>query len=213
MYKKKYRLLAILNFIFGACAIALYLPYTFEAFNIKGMGWLNFAPDLFKSNYFDVLIYFGIFLLVWFIVTNALSLLSYVNMPKLAFKISIISALILPLIYVMALKFDFMLEFWIKSIAPNIKMISYIFACIAVGSFILGLVLNFTKENRANLHHILQALVMSILLILLIAVNGWCGWSIGLSALLKLFGVLMGLFATYLPISSIVLFVCAKKRY
>ena len=132
-------------------------------------------------------------------------------MPKLLFKISIISALMLPLIFVLASKFDWALKFWIKTIAPDIKMISYILICVSVGSFVLGLIFNFTKDSKANLHHILQALVMCALMVLLVAINGWCGWNV--KNILKLFGVLMGLLAIYMPISSIIMLICAKKRY
>lgn len=209
MYKKRYRLLALLNLILGVCAICLYVPFTIQAFDIKGFGWLGFAEDLLKNNYYDVLIYFGIFLLIWFIVLNLFSILSHVNVAKLTFKISVISALILPLIYVLALKYDKVLDFWIKYIAPNIKIISYIVLCVAIGSVVLGLLFNFTKENRANIHLIMQALIMCILLSLLIAINGWCGWSVNI---IKLFGILMSLFAIYLPFSALLLTICAKMR-
>lgn len=209
MYKKKYQIFAILNLILGACAICLYVPYTIQVFNIKGFNWLNFAKDLLKTNYYDVLLYFGIFLLMWFIILNLFSILSNFNVAKLAFKMAVISALILPLIYVLGLKYDEVLELWIKYIAPNIKMISYLFLCISIGSFALGLLFNFTKENRANIHHIVQALVMCILLSLLIAINGWCGWSVNT---IKLFGILMSLFALYLPFATLLLTICAKMR-
>lgn len=209
MYKKGYQTLAILNLLLGACAICLYVPYTIQAFNIKGLEWLNFAKDLLKNNYYNVLLYFGIFLLTWFIGLNLFSILSHFNVAKLAFKISVISALILPLIYVLALKYDEFLELWIKYIAPNIKVISYMFLCISIGSFALGLLFNFTKENRANIHHIVQALAMCVLLSLLIAINGWCGWSVNI---VKLFGILMSLLAIYLPFSTLLLTICAKMR-
>lgn len=209
MHKRGYLILSMLNFIFGVCAIFIYLPYTLEAFNIKGFGWIDYAKDVLNSDYYNALIYFGIFLLTWFIVLTFISLLSHINLPKLSFKLSTIIALILPLVFTLAIKNDKALEFWIKNIAPDVKMVSYIFLCVSWGTFGLGLVLNFIKDNRANLHIILQALTMCVLLTLVVAVNGWCGWSINLS---KMFGILMALFAVYLPISSIVLIICTKKR-
>jgi len=210
MNSKNYQALAFLNFIFGMISICLYLPYTIQAFNIKGFKWLDFAKDLLKSNYHNMLIYFGAFLLIWFIALTLISIINNVNLAKLSFKVSTILALLIPLVYVLALKNDWALEFWIKNIAPNVKMICYIALCVSVGLWGLGLIFNFTKENKANLHHILQALIMNVLLILLILIQGWCGWSVGNP--LKIFGVLMGLFAIYLPISSFVLLICAKKR-
>ena len=209
MYSKKYNSLAFFNLIFGVCAICLYLPYTLSAFNIKGFGWLDFAKNILKSKYFDVMVYFGIFLLIWIIALTVISLPCRINLSKLLFKLSTIVALALPLIYVLSIKYDFALEFWIKNIASNIKMISYVLLCVSGGCFILGIMFNFTRDGKANLHQILQALAMCVLLAVLIAVNGWCGWKVNV---IKLFGVLMGVFAIYLPISSIVLMLCAKNR-
>ena len=210
MYNKRYQMLAMLNFILGICAICLYLPYTIQAFSIKGFKWLNFAKDILKDKYLDVCIYFGIFLLAGFIILNLFSLFSHTNFSKIAFKISIISALVLPLVDILSIKYNWMLDFWIKSIAPNIKMISYILLCVAVGSFVLGLILNFTRKTRANVHIIVQALIMCCVIVLFIAVRGWCGWDI--SNIDKLFGILMSVFAIYLPISVILLIICVKNR-
>ena len=71
--KKKYLTYAIGNLILGLCAIILYLPYTLKAFKISGFAWLDIAPDLFKGNYNDVLIGFGIFVLLWLILINVIS--------------------------------------------------------------------------------------------------------------------------------------------
>lgn len=207
---KKYTLLLFFNFVLGFCAIILYLPYSLSAFNLKGFDWLNVAPDLLKSNYFNTLIYFGIFLLVWFICINAFSLLTHPNLPKTLFKLTSIISLILPLVYVLALKYNWALEFWIKNISKNVKMISYISLCVSWGTWLLALVFNFTKRHKANINHILQALIMCALLTLIVAVNGWCGWSI--SNPLKIYGVLMGLFAVYLPISAIIMFIGRHSR-
>jgi len=210
MDKKNYQVLAFLNFVFGIIAICLYLPYTIQSFNIKGFQWLNFAKDMLKENYSNALIYFGIFLLMWFIVLTLLSIISNVNLPKILFKLSTILSLVLPLIYVFSIKYDFALKFWIKNIAPNLKIICYAFLCVSVGFSVLGLIFNLMRQNKANFHNILQAVIMNVLLALLLAVQGWCGWDIENSV--KLFGILMGLFAIYLPISSIILLICAKKQ-
>ena len=208
---KRYSQLAVFNLLLGLCAICLYLPYTLEAFDMPGFDWFKFVPDMLKDNYGKVLIYFGIFLLLWIIGLSVLSLLNKPNLPKLLFKISAISALILPLIYVCAFEFEWAREFWVKNISSDIKMISFVVMGVSCGSFVLGLVYNFTRKNRANLHLIVQALVMCALLVLLVAVNNWCGWDI--KNVLKLYGVLVGILAIYLPISSIILFMCRKNRY
>lgn len=208
--KKGYVKLSIINLLLGICAICLYLPYMLEAFNMAGFDWFKFVPNMLKDNYFDVLVYFGVFLLLWITALNVITLLSRPNRAKLVLKISTISALIIPVIYVLALKNNNALQFWIKNIAPNIKMISFIFLCVAWGSFILGLIFNCTRKNHANLHHVLQALFMSLLLTLLVAANGWCGW--GINNITKIYGVLVGLFAIYLPLSSVILFICRYKR-
>ena len=208
--KKRYSQLAIWNILLAICAICLYLPYTLEAFDMPGFEWFKFVPDMLKTNYYDVLIYFGIILLLWFIGLNLITLLSHINLPKFLFKICIIVSLILPLIYVVALKNDSALNFWIKNIAPNIKTIAYVFLCVGWGTFILALIYNFTRKNHANLHHIIEALVMCVLLTLMIICNGWCGWNF--DNIIKLHGVMVGLFAIYLPISVVILFICRNKR-
>lgn len=210
MQNKTYKILSVFNFMLGICAICLYLPYTFKSFNVKGFDWLDFAKDLFKNNYLNVLIYFGIFLLLWFIVLNLISIPYRINLPKFLLKISVVIALALPLIYVLSIKYNWALNFWIKNIAPNIKTICYVLLCSSVGCFVLGLICNFITRGKANFHHVLQAIVMCALLALIIAVNGWCGWKV--DNVLKMFGVVMGLFAIYLPISSIVLIICRKSR-
>ncbi len=209
--KKKYSTLAFFNLLWGVCAILLYLPYTLDAFEIKGFKWLReFAPEMLKENYFKVLIYFGVFLLAWIIILSVLSLATRPNLPKLLFKISAISALILPLINVLAMENEKVLEFWIKNIAEDVKMISYVFLAISLGSAFLGLMFNLSRDRKANLHLVLQAIVMCTLLALFVALNGWCGWEI--KEVIKMNGILMGLFAIYLPISSIVLMLCKNKR-
>ena len=205
---KKYLTLSLINFLLGICAICLYLPYTLDAFNVQSE-WLNFAPDILKHNYADSLIYFGIFLLLWIILLNIVSILSHANKAKILFKLSSVIALILPLIYVLALKYDWALEFWANNIAKNIKMISSVLLCISFGSLIFGLVLNFTNKNHANLYHIIQAVFMCLTLALVVAVNGWCGWDVGVD---KMFGLLMGTFAVYLPTSAVILFIIRNKR-
>ncbi len=208
--KKKYLMYAAGNFILGLCAIILYLPYTFKAFNISGFDWLDLAPDLFKSNYHNVLIGFGVFILIWLILINAISLINFPNIPKTLFKSSIIVALILPLVYVLALRSEIVLEFWLKYFSKNIKTISCSLIFISCGLALLGLLYNFTRRKHANLHHILQAFTMCLLLILLVMSNGWC-WQI--AGVEKTFGLLMGLLAVYFPISSLVLYLFRKIRY
>ena len=208
--KKGYTRLAFFNVILAVVAICLYLPYTLEGFNMAGFEWFKFVPDMLKDKYFNVLIYFGIFLLVWFIVLNLVSILSHLNLPKLMFKLAIIVALSLPLVYISALKFDAVAEIWVKNIAPNIKTIAYSVLCISCGSFGLGLIYNFTRSNKANLHHIVEALVMCILLILMIVCYNWCGWDIEVT--FKIYGILIGLLAMYLPISAVTLLICRNKR-
>lgn len=205
---KKYLTLSLINFLLGVGAICLYLPYTLEAFNIQSE-WLNFAPDILKQNYYNALIYFGIILLVWIIALNVISILSHANKPKIIFKLTSVIALILPLFYVLALKYNWALEFWINNIGKNIKTISSVLLCISFGSLALGIVLNFTNQNHAGIYHILQAAFMCLTLALLISVNGWCGWDVGVD---KMFGLLMGMFAIYLPASAIILFITRKKR-
>ena len=205
---KKYLTLSLINFLLGIGAICLYLPYTLDAFNVQSE-WLNFAPDILKQNYTNTLVYFGIFLLLWVIVINITSILSHVNKAKIAFKLSSVIALILPLVYVLAIKYDWALQFWIDNIAKNIKMISNVLLCVSFGSLILGLVLNFINKNHANLYHIIQAVFMCLTLALLVAVNGWCGWDVSVE---KMFGLLMGAFAIYLPTSAVVLYMIRNKR-
>ncbi len=209
MQRKNYRILSFFNLLLGVCAICLFLPTTFKLFEIKGFDWLDFAPDLFKKNHLDVEFYFGLFLIVWFIALNAISLLSRPNWSKTLFKVSIIVALILPLINILAVRYEFALKFWIKNIAPEIKTISMVLLCVSAGLFGLGLILNFARHNKANLHIVLQSLVMCVFLGLFIAVEGWCGWKVDL---LKMMGALYAVFAIYLPISSIILLICAKNR-
>ena len=73
--RKKYIQLSVINLVFGVCAIFLYLPYTLEAFDMPGFEWFSFVQNIFKNNYYDVLVYFGIFLLLWFILSNVISIL------------------------------------------------------------------------------------------------------------------------------------------
>ena len=209
--RKKYLKLAIVNFILGVCAICLYLPYTLEAFDMAGFEWFKFVPNMLKDNYYNVLIYFGVLLILWFILLNLIGILHHINLPKFLFKMSIIVALILPLMYVLALDNNFAFNFWIKNILPNIKTISYIFLGISCGTFVLGLIYNITRKNHANSHHIIEATVMCLLLVLMCIVNGWCGWNIDVT--IKLYGIMIGLFALYLPISGVNLLFCKNKRY
>ena len=212
MYKKRYKLMAGINLLFGVCAIFLYMPYMLQAFNINVSKWIKAGFDLLGNDYWDIMMYLGIVLLLWIIGLTILSLFSHPNIPKIIFKISVISALALPLIYVLALKYDWALKFWIENLSKNIKMISYILLIVSGGSFVLGLIFNFTKNHTANPHHVIQALVMCVLILLFIVVHGWCGWDVSASLVTKCYGVMMGLFAIYLPISTIILMVCSKKR-
>ena len=208
--KKKYLMYAGVNLILGLCAIILYLPYTFKAFNISGFDWLNLAPDLFKANYYNVLIGFGAFVLIWLIMVNAVSIINYPNTAKTLFKSAVIVALILPLMYVLALKSEVVLKLWFKYFDKNIKTISCALVFTSCGLTLLGLLYNFTRRKHANLHHILQAFTMCALLILLVLSNGWC-WQV--TNIDKMFGLLMSLLAVYFPVSSLVLYMFRKVRY
>ena len=159
-----------------------------------------------------MLITFGIVLLVWIVGLTIVSLLSKPNVPKLILKVAVIAALALPLMDVLGLKYDWALEFWSENIIKNIKKISYILIIVACGSSVLGILFNFSKKHKSNLHHITQALVMSALLVLFVAVRGWCGWKIDLDIMTKLYGVLMGLLAIYLPISAPIIIVSSRRR-
>ena len=209
--KKKYSTLSVFNFVFGVCAIMLYLPYTIKSFGLSGFDWFTkIAPNLLKEDYSKVLLYFGIALLAWIILVNAITLLNRPNLPKMLLKLSAISALLLPMMAVLCLKFEWALEFYIKNIAKNIKSISLILMGISCGLALLGLCFNFTRRNRANIYHILQAVTMCALLILMVAVYGWCGWNV--KNTVKLYGVLIGLLAVYLPTSSVILFTLRNRR-
>lgn len=208
--KKKYLMYAGVNLLLGLCSIILYLPYTFKAFNIFGFDWLNLAPDLFKNNYHNVLIGFGVFILIWLILINVISLINFPNIPKTLFKSSVIVALILPFIYVLALRSELVLKLWFKYFDKNIKTISCALIFISCGLALLGLLYNFTRRKHANLHHILQSITMCGLLVLLAVANGWC-WQV--VAVDKAFGLLMGVLAVYFPISSLILYLFRKIRY
>lgn len=212
MYKKGYKTMAGINLLLGLCAVFLYMPYMLQAFDVNVTKWIEFGADLFKKNYIDVLIVFGIILLVWVVGLTILSLLCKPNIPKFILKVAVVAALALPLMYVLALKYEWAAEFWIKNIVKNIKTISYVLIIVSCGSFILGVIYNFSKKHKANLHHFTQALVMCVLLVLFVAVHGMCGWEIKLDIAMKLYGVLMGLFAIYFPLSTIFILQSANKR-
>ncbi|MFQ6724187.1 MAG: hypothetical protein ACLRFE_02510 [Clostridia bacterium] len=204
--KKQYITLAVFNFVLSIVVICLYLPYTFEAFNMSGF---DFMENILKDKYYDTLILFGIFLLSFIIVYNLSTMWFKSNLPKTIFKLTSVVALTLPLMYVLALRFDFMFKFWLKVIMPNIKMISYIIMLMAIGSFILGVIYNTTKRNNASLHIVVQTLFMCLLLILMIVVNNWCGFNV--QNVVKLYGLLVGLFAIYLPLQGIILLFTHNK--
>jgi peptidoglycan/LPS O-acetylase OafA/YrhL len=208
--KNKYNFLAVCNILLSVVAICLYLPYTLEAFDMAGFEWFKFVPKILKGNYDNILIYFGLFLLAWFIVLNLITIFNYVNMPKFLCKITVVLSLALPLAYMLALTHDWALEYWIKLIIPNIKMIAYIVLCVSGGNIVLALMYNFTSKNRANFHHLTESMVMCALLTLMIICFGWCGWKI--DNVVKIYGIMIGLLAIYLPISAIVLFICRKNR-
>ena len=212
MYKQGYKTMAGLNFLLGVCAILLYTPYMLQAFDINASNWVKLGMDIFNENYFNVLVYFGMLLLVWILGVTIFSILARPNITKFMFKIAVIASLVLPLIYVLALKFDWAYDFWMKNLAEDIKTISYVFLIVACGSFFTGLLFNFSQKKKANFHHISQALVMCVLLVLFLAVNGWCGWELEVEFLTKVYGVLMGWFAIYLPISTFIIMASSKKR-
>ena len=110
----------------------------------------------------------------------------------------------------MALKSDLILKIWLKLFANDIKTVSCTLIFVSCGLTVLGLLYNFTRRKRANLHHILQAITMCLLLILLVMANGWC-WQI--ISMEKAFGLLMGLLAVYFPVSSLILYMFRNIRY
>lgn len=213
MKKVGYRVLAILNLILGAGAIFVYAPIMLSAFNVNVSKWNKVVVNLFDKNYSNVLICFGLAILVYIFILNIATFFYKLNVPKFCFKLGALVALVLPLIYVSGLKFDFMLEFWIKNIAKNIKTLSYISIVISGGLFLLGFIFNFISGPKANIVHILQNLAMALILLALIYINNWCGWEyVKALPYIKIYGALMGVLGIYLPLSSISLLICAKLR-
>ncbi len=210
---KQYKLLAFASLLLGALAVMVYLPYTFEGFGVNCFKWIKITTDLFKEDYFKMLIYIGTGLLGLVIVFNLISLFKRPNISKICFKLSTIVALILPLLFVMSLnivEWKWAWEFWVENISTNIKTYAYIAMGVSAGLFIIGLVRNFTAENKATFHHIFKNLMMVALLAIMAYVYSWCGWTINANTIGKIYGLLMGWLAIYFPVSTIVLLLCAK---
>ncbi len=208
MGKKRCMLLAFVNLILGGIGAFIYLPYFFEAFNMNVAGWSNAIHRLLSENYSKLLIWFGIILLAYIIITKIITMLSSKNLSCLCFKLSSIIALLLPLLYVMALQFDSILELWIKHIASNIKTISLIAAIISCGLLLLGIISSITRNRKLNIYLLIQSIAMCTLLVLLVSINSWVGWTINT---IKGFGMLMAICPVYLLISVIILIFSPKK--
>lgn len=210
MCKKRYRLMAVINLLLGIFSSFLYLPYFFEAFNMNCKGWINACEKLFKSNYTDVLMYFGIAILVWIVLVNVVSFFFQPNLAKLSFKATTFVSLALPILYVCALNFNPALKFWANVIAPHLKLTAYVCVASSVGFFILGFLLNIVKENKSNFHNVFQALATVMVNLTLILTNDWCGWRIW--NVNKWFGLLMISMPIYYLISPWLLLKLSKIR-
>ena len=210
---KGYKLLAFISLLLGALAVVLYLPYTFNAFGVNCKSWFELSQDILKEEYFNVLIYVGIGLLGLIIVFNLVSIFKRPNISKICFKISTIIALLLPILFVMALnidKFEWAWKFWVEHISKNLKTYSYIAIGASAGLFIVGIIRNFTADNKAGFHHIFKTIFMIALLILMAYCYGWCNWTINVNVIDKIYGLLIGWLAIYLVLSTFVLLICSK---
>lgn len=196
------KVLALSNLLLGLVSIVLYLPYFFEAFNMNVNGWMNVTHKLLKNNYSNILTVFGVFLLAYIVILNLASIFSCKGLSGFSLRLTAILSLPLVLLYALALQFDAVLSFWIKCIAPNIKMISLVLAIISVGLLVLGVLSCITKRRKINFYLLLQAIAMCSLLMVLILMNGWLGLDINA---VKGFGILLAVLPIYLPASSILL--------
>lgn len=210
---KQYKLLAVISLLLGAVAVILYLPYTFDAFGVNCNSWFELSQDILKQEYFNVLTYVGVGLLGLIIVFNLISIFKRPNIAKICFKVCTIIALLLPIVFVMALnidKFNWAREFWVEYIAKNLKTYAYIAIGASAGLFIVALVRNFTADSKANFHHIFKALMMIALLVMMAYCFNWCKWTINANIINKIYGILIGWLAIYFVLSAVVLLICAR---
>lgn len=210
MCKKRYILMACFNLLIGIFSAFIYLPYFLKAFNIKCDGWVRVCEDLFKSHYMDVLMYFGLGILIWIVFVNVVSFFFQPSCPKLSFKATTLVSLALPILYVAALNFNPALKFWSKFVAPHLKLVAYICVACSVGFFGLGFLLNIVSEKKSNFHNIFQALATVMVNLMLILTNDWCGWRFWQTG--KWFGLLMLAMPIYYIFSPIMLVKTSKKR-
>lgn len=217
--KKKYPQLAIINLLLAVGVIYLFFPYIIETFKLYKYDWTKYVSKILIKDYYKPSYYVATGLLIWIAGLNLLTMLIRINVPKFLFKTNILIALGLPLIYMLAIKNSTIANFWSKTIFPNMSMILTVLLCVCWGNWILGLVYNFTHKKRANLHHIVETLFMCFLLTLMILSDAWTGgivggyWSEGYIVFTeKAYCIIMGLFALYLPISSLVLYTCRNNR-
>lgn len=210
MKGKRYILMAIINLVLGIFSAFLYLPYFFEAFNMNCDGWIELCQKLLKTHYMDVLMYFGLGILIWIVFVNVVSFFYKPSLAKLSFKATTLVSLALPILYVCALNFNPALRLWSKVIAPHLKLTAYICVTSSVGFFGLGFLLNLLKENKSNFHNVFQALATVMVNLTLILTNDWCGWRFWQTG--KWFGLLMIALPIYYILSPIMLIKIAKKR-
>lgn len=210
MQTKGYKFLTIISLLLGAGTVFMYLPYTLTAFDVNCDKWFETTIEMFKNDYFNTLIYFGIALLSLVIIFNIVSIIKRPNIAKTCFKLSVVVALVLPLLCVMAFNvgdWKWAYDFWVDNIAKNIKTYAYIALGISGGLFILGLARNFTADIKVNFHYIFKSLMMITLLVLMIYAFGWCEWNVDAKVLLKVSGLLVGWLAIYFPLSAIILLI------
>ncbi len=210
MKKSRYGLRALVNLLLGVGAIFFYTPYVLNAFNIKTEAWSKMLVKLLGDNYFNIMIWFGLVLMGYIVIFNIATILSKANGAKLSFKLTSVVSLLLPIVYVGALKYNAILELWIKAFAPNVKTIGLGFLVASFGLLFLGIFTSVKKHIKVNFYYLLQAIFMCALLTLLVSVNNWCGWDVNPT---KAFGMLMSIMSVYLMASSIILFIFAKNNY
>lgn len=210
MCKKRYVLMAVFNFLIGIFSAFLYLPDFFKAFNMDCSGWVEYCQKLFGNHYMDVLMYFGLGILVWIVFVNVVSFFFQPNLPKLSFKATTMFSLALPILYVSALNFNPALKFWSNIIAPHLKLTAYICVAFSVGFFGLGFLLNIVSEKKSNFHNVFQALATVMVNLTLILTEDWCGWRFWQTG--KWFGLLMLAMPLYYTFSPIMLVRTSKKR-
>ena len=208
MRKTGYRMLGVINFIVALLTGFIYMPIALQHFGLNTSVWIDITQDILKSNYEQVLVYIGLIILVATAVLNLISMIYKTNSAKICFKISIIVALILPIIFVSAMEFEWAFKFWINNIASDIKMWASILIIVSLGMFGLGLIFNFIRQKRANFHHIIEAIGMCCLLIFVAGAYNWCGWG----NVDKMQGMMTLWIPVYLLLSAFVLFICSKSH-